>query len=235
MSDSKKTIFLTDNVYALELAKELNKRHGGIDIFQSPNGPLEHVPRLNIRANLAMIVENYNLVFSIHCKQFFPAELVNSLRCINVHPGLNPSNRGWFPQVFSIINGQPCGVTIHEMDEQLDHGPIIVQQEYLIRSWDTSDSAYIAIMDIEKQLVLKHYLSITQNAYEARSMTKEGNINYKNDFDELKHIQLDEQGSFGEFINRLRALTHGNFKNAYFIDELGNKVYVKINLEAEKH
>ena len=43
-----------------------------------------------------------------------------------------------FQQVFSILNKLPVGVTIHEMDEQLDHGIIIVQKEINIFSWETS-------------------------------------------------------------------------------------------------
>lgn len=39
------------------------------------------------------IISNYILVFSIHCKQIFPIELVKSIKCINIHPGYNPINR----------------------------------------------------------------------------------------------------------------------------------------------
>ena len=72
--------------------------HGKIDVFQSPSGSLTGVPRLNVHKQVSNITKNYNLVMSIHCKQLFPTELVNNVRCVNVHPGLNPYNRGWFPQ-----------------------------------------------------------------------------------------------------------------------------------------
>ena len=75
--------------------------------------------------NIRTIIANYDLVISAHCKQIFPDILVNSVRCINIHPGLNPYNRGWFPQVFSIINKKPIGCTIHLMDEEIDHGDVI--------------------------------------------------------------------------------------------------------------
>jgi hypothetical protein len=44
---------------------------------------------------------------------------------------------------------------------------------------------------------------------------------------------LNQVGTFGEFIDRLRALTHGDFRNAYFIDSSGVKVFVRISLELE--
>jgi methionyl-tRNA formyltransferase len=66
------------------------------------------------------IIEKYQLVFSLHCKQIFPSELISNVKCINVHPGYNPLNRGWYPQVFSIIYDLPIGATIHEIDEVVD-------------------------------------------------------------------------------------------------------------------
>ena len=230
---NKKTLILTDNSHACELAHELDRRYGEIDVYQSPNGPLEGIPRLDVRDQASMVISTYGLVLSIHCKQIFPSELVNGIRCANIHPGLNPHNRGWFPQVFSIINGLPSGVTIHEIDHELDHGPIIAQKEYKIHSWDTSGSAYAKIMAVERDLVLEQFIAIRDRTYVAVAPHEEGNLNHKKDFDKLKQIDLGQQGTFGEFINRLRALTHDNFKNAYFIDDSGTKVFVRISLEPE--
>jgi len=230
---NKKTLVLTDNFHAYELACELDRLHGGIDVYQSPNGPLNGIPHLNVRDQASSVISKYGLVVSIHCKQIFPPELVNGIRCVNVHPGLNPHNRGWFPQVFSIINGLPSGVTIHEIDDELDHGSIIAQKEYEIQSWDTSGSAYAKIMAIEKELVLKYFVAIRDRTYDAVAPAEEGNLNLKKDFDKLKEIDLRQQGTFGEFINRLRALTHDNFRNAYFIDGSGTKVFVRISLDPE--
>jgi len=83
------------------------------------------------------IIEEHDLIISAHCKQLFPAPLVHARRCINIHPGLNPHNRGWYPQVFCMLNGLPLGATIHEIDDQLDHGPIIDQLEVPLYPWDT--------------------------------------------------------------------------------------------------
>ena len=228
-----KTLILTDNAYAFRVATELQSTYGEIDIFQSPKGLLPNTPRLSVREQLQGIITKYNVVFSIHCKQMFPAELVNAVRCVNIHPGLNPYNRGWFPQVFSIINGLKAGVTIHEMDEKLDHGPIIVQKEYTIESWDTSGTAYTKLMKIERELLLESYSAILEGSYRAVTPHIEGNINYKNDFDQLKCLDLQEEAKFRDFLNLLRALTHENFRNAYFVDVSGRKVFVRVTLEPE--
>ena len=229
-----KTLILTDNAYALDLARELDVIYGNIAVFQSPKGPLVDVPRLSVKTQIDEIVQNYDLVISIHCKQLFPAELIRQVRCINVHPGFNPYNRGWFPQVFSIMNGLKAGVTIHEIDEELDHGAIIVQQEYKIESWDTSGTAYAKIMQLERELVLTHFADIRTGNYQTTKPEINGNLNLKKDFDRLKQLDLDEQGRFGDFLNRLRAYTHGDFQNAYFVDERGKKVFVRVTLQPEE-
>lgn len=180
------------------------------------------------------IVKEYDLVFSLHCKQLFPSELVNNVRCINVHPGLNPFNRGWFPQVFSIINKLPIGVTIHEMDEELDHGPIIVQKELEIKAWETSYDVYKRIQELEIELLRENLLKIINNDYKAVHPDSEGNVNLKKDFNELCEIDLDKKVSYREAIDFFRSMSFKGYKNAYFYDEEGNKIFVEIKLEKEE-
>lgn len=227
------TLILTDNPYALALARELQAVHGSIALMQSPGGTLEGVPEFSVKSAWRAIAAEHDLVISIHCKQLFPADLVRSIRCINVHPGLNPYNRGWYPQVFSIINGLPAGVTIHEMDDLLDHGPIIAQQALRIESWDTSGSVYLRLMALEREMVLRCYAQIRDGTYRAIAPTCEGNVNLRRDFASLCRIDLDETASFGAVIDRLRALSHADFWNAYFVDRAGRKVSVRIQLRPE--
>lgn len=173
----------------------------------------------------------YDVFISLHCKQLFPDVMVNNYRCINVHPGLNPYNRGWFPQVFSILNKKPVGVTIHEMDNELDHGPIIWQEEIEIFDYETSYDVYVRIQDLEIKMLTEHLDDIIMKNYTAVPMQNEGNINYKNDFDELCRLDLNRTGTFEEFLNILRATTFDKYDNAFFIDSHGNKVYVTVNLK----
>ena len=143
---NRKTLVITDNTYAKSLAEELNTLFGDVDIAQSQTGQLKEVSRIDVSQVARSVIEKYDLVISIHCKQMFPKHLIESVRCINVHPGFNPYNRGWYPQVFSIIDGSASGVTIHEIDELIDHGKIIVQKKIELTEWDTSGSAYKKIM-----------------------------------------------------------------------------------------
>lgn len=190
---------------------------------------------LDVKQACDKIIADHDLILSAHCKQIFPPQLVATRKCINVHPGLNPYNRGWYPQVFSILNHLPLGATIHEIDEELDHGQIIDQEEVQIKASDTSLSAYNRVQEAELRLLKGNLQSILDNDYHTYPVQGEGNLNLKKDFEGLREINLDEQATFGQAIDRLRALTHPPFKNAYFVDpESGKRVWAEIRLKEEQ-
>lgn len=185
---------------------------------------------IKIKDEVNNLIKEYNIIFSLHCKQIFPPLLVNNVKCINIHPGLNPYNRGWFPQVFSIINSLPCGATIHEIDEYLDHGPVICQKEIKIENFDTSLSVYNKVLEAEIELLSDNILNIINFNYKTIKK-EEGNLNLKKDFDSICEIDLSNKDTFKNHINKLRALTHGEYTNAYFIDDDGSKIYLKLELK----
>lgn len=189
---------------------------------------------INIRKSLDKVLDCYQLIISLHCKQLFPANLVKLVRCVNVHPGFNPYNRGWFSQVFSIINKLPFGVTIHEMDEQLDHGAIIVQQEIEILPWETSLDVYKKMQKVEIKMLTLHLRDILDNNYKKKTPVFEGNINYKRDYDALCEINLDKSVTFREAIDYFRAMSFSDYKNAFFYDDDRRKIFVEIKMEIEE-
>ncbi len=184
----------------------------------------------NIKRNFAILARTYDLGISCHSKQIFPPDLVKSVRCINIHPGFNPHNRGWYPQIFSIINGFPAGATIHEMDPKIDHGAVIVQEQVEIFSNDTSLSLYNRILKKEVELLEININRILRNEYTPSPLENDGNFNTKQDFRKLCEIDLDRKVTYREAINKLRALSHDPYSNAYFYDKDGRKIYISIKL-----
>ena len=234
-----KIMIFTDNLYMYEHfiqiieKKDLNQEHNFIyacSVSNSLFDEIDNVKEMNIKNEVVKIVDEFDLIISCHSKQIFPPILVNNVRCINIHPGLNPYNRGWYPQVFSIINKMPLGATIHEMDEELDHGNIIVQKEVEQYNWDTSLSAYNRVLETEIELLSQSIELIIDGRYKAVPMEQEGNYNSKQDFNELCELDLEEKTTVAEVIDKLRALTHGKYSNAFFIDSDGKKVYLRLEL-----
>jgi len=137
--------------------------------------------------------------------------------------------------VFSIINKMPIGATIHEIDQKLDHGGIIAQEYVNIDSFDTSESLYNKVVSKEIELLELNIESIIIGNYNVTIPSQEGNLNFKKDFNKLLKLDLDEQITVGVLIDRLRALTHGAFNNAYFIDpSTGKKIFIGISLRPEE-
>jgi methionyl-tRNA formyltransferase len=233
MSEKNKILVITDNLFILEEFQRIMNNHNfSADYRCSPNSPLnELLSTLIIKDNISNILTNYNIIFSAHCKQLFPKEIVNTIKCINIHPGLNPYNRGWFPQVFSILNKLPLGATIHEMDDELDHGAIICQKEIELEVWDTSLTAYNKVQNMEVELLEQWLPKILSGNYCSVTPKIEGNINFKKDFNRLCEIDLNKIQKIGDTIDLLRALSHGDYKNAYFIDDkTSEKVFIRLEI-----
>jgi methionyl-tRNA formyltransferase len=181
------------------------------------------------------IIGFYELILSIHCKQIFPAGLVKAIRCVNIHPGLSPFNRGWYPHVFSIIDRTPTGATIHEMDETIDHGPVIAQKRVTVRAWETSANVYNKIVEAETILLKNNIRRIIDHKYKVKKVAN-GNLNTSADFKKLCELNIKKRMRLAEAIDLLRALTHPPYANAFFIDKTsGRKVYVDISLKPAGH
>lgn len=246
---NNKILIISDNVHLCEQLKDLFLKYRSNNfsvkfsispysnrtIFLSRLNESVLVYDLKNDSDIEEILNNYDLIISIHCKQIFPLKIINNIKCINIHPGYNPINRGWYPQVFAINQNLPIGATIHEIDEELDHGNIIARAFVNKEIIDTSETLYNKIIKKEIELVSENLDSILKNTYKTIKPEQEGKLYLKKDFRELCKLNLEEKLTTIQLINRIRALTHGEFKNAYFIDpETNKKIYVSINLEYEK-
>ena len=75
---------------------------------------------------------------------------------LNLHPSLLPKYRGPSPVQSAIIAGEEkTGISIMKMDEQIDHGPVLLQIEEEIKNTDTSQSLYQRLFSIGAQKLLE--------------------------------------------------------------------------------
>ncbi len=84
-----------------------------------------------------MKIENADLFIVASYGKIIPKDLLNIPKygAINVHPSLLPKYRGASPIQAAILNGdKEAGVTIMLMDEEMDHGPIVVNSKFKIQS-----------------------------------------------------------------------------------------------------
>ena len=234
---NNKIFVLTDNLQQYISFKKIieRKKINNLFYFYCSPGNItlkDKLEEININEHYQNIINEFQMAFSIHSKQLFPKVLVSSLLCINVHPGHNPENRGWYPQVFSIIENKIIGATIHVMDEKLDNGPIIGRKEVEKYIWDTSESLYNRVLKAEIELLDKHLISIINNDFSTFLPEKSGRLYLKKDFNNLCEFEFNAE--FSSFYNRIRALSHGEHNNAYFVDpETKKKIFFKIEIIKE--
>lgn len=237
-----KVFVVTDNKWWFEKSKIIFNEQGvkvkyfcsklGKNLFEAELANKD-IEIINLKTDFHKLIDEFDLGFSVHCKQIFPKDLVHGVTCINIHPGLNPFNRGWFPQVFSILNKMPAGATIHIMDEDIDHGSILYQKEICIKDWDTSKDVYEKILDAEFELFSENISDILSGKYTSKPMGSVGNYNSIEDYRELLELDLGKEMKLGDAIDLLRALTHAPYKNAYFMTKDKKKVHLSIEMSIE--
>ncbi len=106
--------------------------------------PCVGVPKVNDPAFLERLgALGVDLVVSIACPQKLKRDLLRlpRLGCINLHGALLPRYQGLLPSFWVLAKGErETGVTVHWMDEHLDHGDILLQQTLAIEDRDTVHS-----------------------------------------------------------------------------------------------
>ena len=79
---------------------------------------------------------------------------IPKLGCINVHPSMLPKYRGAAPIQWAILNGdETTGVTIMYLDEGMDSGDIIVQEEVKIDPDETTGELWSRLSSIGARLL----------------------------------------------------------------------------------
>jgi len=74
-------------------------------------------------------------------------------RVLNIHPALLPSFIGLNGQKQALDYGvKVSGATVHIVDEELDHGPILLQATVPVRGDDTEESLAARILKVEHRL-----------------------------------------------------------------------------------
>jgi methionyl-tRNA formyltransferase len=105
----------------------------GIDTLTPETIDAEFIAQLNSYAPEG----GWPLFVVVAYGEILPPELINlpEHNTLNLHPSLLPKVRGAAPIRGTILQEDDAGVTIIELDEQMDHGPIVAQQRVKTDRW----------------------------------------------------------------------------------------------------
>lgn len=81
-------------------------------------------------------------------------------RIVNLHISHLPYNRGADPNLWSLLEDTPAGVTIHYVDEGVDTGDIIAQRRLEIGDGETLATSYAALQAAMLELFAEHWPAI---------------------------------------------------------------------------
>ncbi|MBI3332505.1 MAG: methionyl-tRNA formyltransferase [Candidatus Omnitrophica bacterium] len=102
----------------------------------------------SLAADLAAVVA-YGRLLPMELLRLFPHGAVN------LHAYLLPRYRGAAPIQWALIRGESqTGVTIFQMDEKLDHGPVLIQEAVPIAEEDTAVSLGRTLATVGSRLLL---------------------------------------------------------------------------------
>lgn len=153
--------------------------------------------------------------------------------CINLHPALLPFNRGANPNVWSIVDKTPAGVTIHYVDKSVDTGDVIAQEEVPVSVTDTGASLYEKLEGAGLKLFQETWPSLRSGTAQRKPQTGAGTFHRVSDVDGLDEIFLERSYRAEDLLNVIRARTFPPHMGAYFRHN-GRKVFVRVELCEEE-
>ncbi len=133
-----------------------------------------------------------DLLVSYGYRHIVPAAVLTECRAINLHISILPWNRGADPNLWSLIDGTPRGVTIHVMTERLDAGPIIAQRQVdFDEDRDTLASSYVKLKDAIEQLFSEHWPAIRAGTAPTYPQPFGGSYHRVSDRAAVEHLLTD--------------------------------------------
>lgn len=191
-------IFMGTPMFALPSLEKINEKHEVISVFTKGDKPNARGKKINyspikevaLANNLkiyqpenfkdeALIEEIRNmqpdLIVVVAYGKILPKEIIDIPKygVINLHSSLLPRFRGAAPINAAIINGdKKSGVSIMYVEEELDAGDVILQEETEISDEDTFLSLHDRLKDLGADLLLKAIELIEKDEVKVKKQDK---------------------------------------------------------------
>ena len=126
-----------------------------------------------------------DLIISFGYKKIIKKNILQMVKrpIINLHISFLPYNRGSHPNYWSFVENTPKGITIHEVDEEIDRGKIIIRKKVNfenIKRLTFKNTYDILINEIERQFII-NFNKILKNNYITFRAKEIGSFHKKND------------------------------------------------------
>lgn len=176
-----------------------------------------------------LFAQHYDLFIVASYGKIIPKDVLDAptYGALNVHPSMLPEYRGPSPIESALLSGEmTTGVSIMKLDEEMDHGPILIKNPFVISPYANAGTLEVSCGQLGGELlvsVIQHYLDGTlipveqdhSKATICKKITKDlGEIKLTDDIDEVRR--------------KFRALNPWPMLY-FFIEHDGRMMRVKVN------
>ncbi|MHC1704339.1 MAG: methionyl-tRNA formyltransferase [Tenuifilaceae bacterium] len=198
------TPFYNNNIHKrLEHTCKINKIH----FFRESN--------VNAPSIIKLLKDSApDFIIIAHFEKLISKEIIDipKFGCLNLHPSLLPYYRGMSPQHWPIINGdKKTGITVHFIDEGVDTGNIIIQEEIPLNNRMYVSDLQIFWTRIYPEIVCKA-IKLVLNGFKGIIQRDDKGSYYPKL--KQKDCRIDIYGSVFQAYNLLRGVSfpyHGAF------------------------
>lgn len=159
-----------------------------------------------------------DVFISVMYDRLIEEDFISKRRCYNFHPGILPQYRGSGAFSWAIINGDTeCGITLHELDVDIDHGPIIDIQRFPIGDRDTAGDLFAKGMVVMFDMFTDNFARIVRGQYSAQPQDEsQAAIYYRRDL----RMEMD-------LTRHARAFAFSGKDFAFYVNQSGRKIDVR--------
>lgn len=126
-------------------------------------------------------LEGYDLVICFGYRHVIKKEIIQNtnIPIVNLHISYLPWNRGAHPNFWSFWDNTPAGVTIHEVDEGIDTGPIMFQRMIVFDiEKETFATTYSKLIENIEELFIENLDGITSLKYKKQNQRGRGSTHF---------------------------------------------------------
>ena len=206
----------------LEIVKLARKHHIDVRSYNSLKEATDELSKFKI--DTAILVAYGKII---------PKETLDIFKngIINIHPSLLPKHRGPTPIESTILNGdKKTGISIIKLDQDMDSGPIYIQQELTLQGHETKQQLADQLDLLAKQLLIANldgiisgniqpHDQIGEPSYDKLLSKNDGRINWQDNW-----ITIERKLRAFSNWPRLRFNLSGLdivILNAHFIQKIG--------------
>lgn len=174
--------------------------------------------------------ENFDFFVVIAYGKILPKSIIDIPKygTLNIHPSLLPELRGPSPIISAILEDKKeTGVSIMLMDEQMDHGPIVLQKKYSVNQWPQEEILEKELAKIGGQMLIESFDIVKQGRKPKEQEHSKATYCKKIEkTDGLINLQDDP------YLNFRKIRSFHRWPRAYFFDKNGKRVIItKANFE----